>query len=98
MGSVLGGGDSDSRYKLKRKMLLDIKMNFMLCRYRHFKTLLDTLLIIEKKGKITANLENTKKWFRNSQKDNFNPSFKQLKRVGGPDPPASHAPHVRLCE
>ena len=63
-----------------------------------FRTLLDTLLIIEKKGKITANLENTKKWFRNSQKDNFNPSFKQLKRVGGPDPHASHAPHVRLCE
>ena len=61
MGSVLGGGDSDSRYKLKRKMLLDIKMNLMLCRYRHFKTLLDTLLIIEKKRKNYSKLGEHKK-------------------------------------
>ena len=35
---------------------------------------------------------------KNYGKLGFKPSFKQLKRVGGPDPPASHPPHVRLCE
>ena len=45
------GGDSDSRYKVKRNMLLDEKKNLMLCRYRHERTLLDTLLMIEKKRK-----------------------------------------------
>ena len=32
-------------------MLLDEKKNLMLCRYRHERTLLDTLLMIEKKRK-----------------------------------------------
>ena len=54
----------------------------MLCRYRHVLNTSWYTFDNWKKGKITANLENTKKWFRNSQKDNFNPSFKQLKRVG----------------
>ena len=53
MGSVLGGGNSDSSYKVKRKMLLDLKM---LCSKAvdtdMFRTLLDTLLIIEKKEKL----------------------------------------------